>query len=85
MSTREEMQRLDALREHKKRSIPVKCVHHSFDYLTKGEVGLVSPEKLMFGRAFLKVVDCPEFDADNYPGYGKPTKKKKVKETDNAE
>ena len=84
MSAKTEMQRLDELREHKRRCIPVKCVHRSFAYLPEGAVGLVSKEELMHGRAYLKPVTCDEFDAENHKGYGKPLKKK-TKEASNEE
>ena len=82
MSAKTEMQRLDELREHKRRCIPVKCVHADASYLSKGEIGLVSKEELMHGRAYLKIVEVKDdlFDQENHKGYGTPLKRKAKKE-----
>ena len=82
MSNKAQMQEIERLREFKRRSIPVKCVYHSYLHLAEGDVGLCSPEEWQFGRPYLKQVTVKDFDAKNYPGYGKPTKKK-VKEVTN--
>lgn len=79
--TREQvrLEMIDEMRARRIRKIPVRCIHAAAGFLKKGELGVVSQEEFSGNKAFLVRVECPDFDSENYPGYGPLTKKKAVK------
>ena len=66
---------IEKLRAQKIRNIPVKCISGQHLFLSEGEYGLASAEEIGFNRAFIKPVQCDDFDMKAYAGHG-PIKKK---------
>lgn len=87
MSITKEQVRLEIVEEMRRarvRNIPVRCMTGSHSYLNEGELGLVSPSEFSGGAGLLRRVECADFDADNYSGYGPLTKVKKAAKADSA-
>ena len=66
---------IEELRAKKIRNIPVKCISGQHLFLNEGEYGLASAEELGVNRAYIKPVQCDDFDVKAYAGHG-PIKKK---------
>lgn len=60
-------------------SIVVRCISGSHCGIAEGEVGIVSEVSYANNRAFLRRIECPEWDPKGFDGT-QPLKKKETKQ-----